>query len=87
MVDDVVLIDEHEAVETELFLAGSGGVLSMALVDQFILNFAHVAGPYLDKGNATTFVERKLLFGTLGVALLLNMRLFFGLWVLVDGLH
>ena len=46
-INNVVLEDEEEAVEAKLFFAGSGLGVAVALVHQFIFDFAHVAGSHL----------------------------------------
>jgi hypothetical protein len=56
--NDVFLVDEHKAVETELLFTGGGEVVLVALINNFIPELTHVADTHSHKGNGRRFVKR-----------------------------
>ncbi len=65
MLDDVLFVDEHQAVQTKLLLAGGSLVVAVALVADLVARFAHVAVAHLDEGDRGVLVERYDLFNGL----------------------
>ena len=75
-VNDVVLEDESETIEAELFLARSCLIVAVALINQASFDFAHMTCSYLHKGNRWAFVKGQLLYPFAWISLL-KVRLFF----------
>ena len=78
--DDIFFVDEDETVKTELLFAGSGEVVFMALVDDFVSELAHVADSDSGEGDGGRFVEGQLsdFFGNL----FLQLRLLLLGWLI-----
>ena len=78
--DDVFLVDEDKTVETKLLFTGGGEVVFMALINDFISEFAHVADAHSNKGDGGGFVERQLL--NFARYLLFHLRLLLLGWLI-----
>lgn len=78
--NDVFLVDEHKAVETELLLTGGRQVVLVTLINDFIPELAHVANTHSHKGNGRRFVERQLL--NFSGYLLFHLRLLLLGWLI-----
>lgn len=74
---DIFLVDQHQAVQAELLLAGGGLVVSVALVSDLVPTLAHVAMPYLHERNRGVLVEGCLLADLLGLRLLAGLGLLY----------
>ena len=78
--DDIFFVDEDKTVKAELLFTGSGEVVFMALVDNFVSELAHVADSDSGEGDGGRFVERQLsdFFGNL----FLQLRLLLLGWLI-----